>query len=332
MLNAPVLFLIYNRPSPTARVFEAIRKAQPRYLFIAGDGAKNTEDAQKVAEARAIITKIDWNCEVKTLFRNENLGCGIAVRQAITWFFQSVESGIIIEDDCLVENSFFSYCETLLAHYAYQEQVMVVSAMSFQLYPQKKQDIAQSSYYFSNFSQIWGWATWRRAWEKLDFDMIGWDEFVRTEKIKQITPHRQAQRFWIQYLQSYKDKNPNLWATRWWFSVWQARGLTIAPYINLVSNIGFGSDGTNAKSAESWFANLPTHPIALPLKHPKSLKVWVEGDHFTYRAFFNPKEKCAFFLKNWLSQYLPLSLRLILKKTWKLSFSYFIGSSSKNKI
>jgi len=319
MATAPVLFLIYNRPVLTARVFETIRKAQPRQLFIASDGAKNPEDRLKVDEARAIASAVEWDCEVKMLWRDANLGCGKAVTSAITWFFQQVEYGIILEDDCLVESSFFDYCTQLLAHYAQNHNVMVISAMSFLplAYAPAK------AYYFSNFSQIWGWATWKRAWNNLDFEMNGWEDFVQNKTIEEIIPDKKAQKFWIQYLQTYKDKNPNLWATRWWFSVWQARGLTIAPFVNLVQNIGFGQDGTNAKSAESWFANLPTQPIRIPLTHPKNFDVLHKADHFTYKIFFNRTESRAILLKNWLSRYLPLSLRLILKKVYNRLLKLF---------
>lgn len=312
MLQTPVLFLIYNRADLTARTFARIRQAQPAQLFIAGDGAKNAEDALKVAQTRQIIDAIDWACEVKTLFREENLGCGKAISEALTWFFRQVEFGIIIEDDCLVESSFFPFCEELLQRYADNPQVMVISAMSFLPTHAGKQG---ESYYFSQFSQIWGWASWRRAWQYLDFEMKGWDEFVQTNQIKRIAPlSRQEQTFWLAYLQAYKDRNPNLWATRWWFSVWQARGIVVAPYANLVSNIGFGENSTNTKNTESWFANLPTSPVRFPLQHPKELKILHTADHHTYRVFFNPREKWLKSIKNWLSQYLPLSLRLILKK------------------
>jgi hypothetical protein len=334
-----ILFLIYNRPELTARVFEVIRQAQPKRLFIAGDGAKNEADQIKVGQARQIVDKVDWECEVHTLFRQENLGCGKAVVEAITWFFRQVEYGIILEDDCLVDSTFFRFCEEMLVRCADNEQIMLISAMSFLTspLPQKREAFPLTSlqktrnntsfgggglsehYYFSQFAQIWGWASWRRAWAKLDFDMKGFDSFVQTNQIQRIAPlSKEEQKFWVQYLKDYKERNPNLWATRWWFSVWQARGLSVTPYNNLVSNIGFGENSTNTAHSQSWYANLPTQPLSYPLQHPNLIEPNYQADHLTYRIFFNPREKTIITLKNWLSQYLPVSLRRILKKIfWK---------------
>jgi len=116
---SPVLFLIFNRPDTTTRVFEAIRAARPERLYVAADGPRMTREgeAERCAEARRIATAVDWPCEVKTLFRETNLGCRAAVSGAITWFFEHEEEGIILEDDCLPDPSFFPYCTELLAHY-----------------------------------------------------------------------------------------------------------------------------------------------------------------------------------------------------------------------
>lgn len=315
-MKTPVLFLIYNRPELTEKVFERIRQARPSQLFIAGDGAKDAKDQLNVQQARQIVGKVDWDCELKTFFRNENAGCGKAVTQAITWFFEQVTYGIILEDDCLVELSFFAFCEENLLKYIDNEQIMLVSAMSFLQIPHFKSFPVRTTetYYFSQFAQIWGWASWRRAWQKLDFEMNGWEDFIKNDDIKKIILHPKEQKFWLAYLQAYKDQNPNLWATRWWFSVWQARGLAITPYTNLVSNIGFGEGSTNTQSAQSWYANLPTQPIQLPIIHPTHISISHKIDHFTYSVFFNPRENWVKSLKNWLSKYLPLSLRLILKR------------------
>ena len=118
--ETPVLFLIFNRPDLSQQVFERIREIKPKQLFVAADGPRAThpDDAQKCADARRVtLNIIDWECEVKTLFRDENLGCGLAVSQAITWFFEQVEMGIILEDDCYPDLSFFRFCEKLLDYY-----------------------------------------------------------------------------------------------------------------------------------------------------------------------------------------------------------------------
>ena len=113
-MNMPVLLLVFNRPELTAKVMDAIRAARPPRLYIAGDGPRRNKakDAELVANTRAIVMDhINWSCEVSTLFRDDNMGCGRAVSRAIDWFFDHEEEGIILEDDCVPSGSFFRYCE-----------------------------------------------------------------------------------------------------------------------------------------------------------------------------------------------------------------------------
>ena len=148
--NTPILFLIFNRPDTTQIVFEEIKKQKPKYLFVAADGVRShiIEDMEKCKDTRNLVLKgIDWDCEVKTLFRDENLGCGVAVSEAITWFFENVEQGIILEDDCLPHPSFFGYCETLLEKYNDNENVYVISGDNFQ----NGKQTGNASYFFSNY-------------------------------------------------------------------------------------------------------------------------------------------------------------------------------------
>jgi hypothetical protein len=175
--NTPVLFLIFNRPNTTEQVFEAIAKAKPRCLFVAADGPRTDKEgeAEKCQAVRDIIKRVDWDCEVKTLFREQNLGCKEAVSSAITWFFEQVEEGIILEDDCLPSDSFFSFCAELLEKYRDDKRIMMISGDNFQDGIQR----GDASYYFSSVPWIWGWATWRRAWRLYDREMQTFPSFVK---------------------------------------------------------------------------------------------------------------------------------------------------------
>ena len=175
MLNTPILFLIFNRPEITARVFQEIRKAKPKQIYIAADGPRidHPDDTALCNKTRQICDSIDWDCEVKTLFREENLGCQLAVSNAIDWFFKHESEGIILEDDCLPSQSFFHFCAELLDFYRDDEEIMCISGNNFQ---QGRGD-DEESYYFSRYPHCWGWATWRRAWNKYDHDMSRWKEF-----------------------------------------------------------------------------------------------------------------------------------------------------------
>ena len=119
-MTPPILFLIFNRPDLTKITFASIRAAKPKQLFIAADGPREDRDGEAEAceLARQITNEVNWDCEVKTLFRAENLGCEGAVSTAISWFFDHVEQGIILEDDCVADPSFFQFCNEMLTKYA----------------------------------------------------------------------------------------------------------------------------------------------------------------------------------------------------------------------
>ena len=164
MKTAPVLLIIFNRPDTTARVFEAIRAARPTELYIAADAPREnrSEDKRLCEEAKKITEKIDWPCEVHRLYQEKNLGCKRGPIASITWFFENVEAGIILEDDCVPHPSFFAFCSELLEKYADDKRIMHVSGNNFQFGKMR----GDASYFFSEYTLSWGWATWRRAWQR----------------------------------------------------------------------------------------------------------------------------------------------------------------------
>lgn len=264
LFDTPVLFLIFNRPDLSEKVFGQIRKVRPRQLFIAADGPRKThsEDEEKCATTRKVVMDmIDWDCEVKTLFREENLGCGLAVSQGITWFFGHVEMGIILEDDCYPDLSFFGFCEQLLKYYENDERIMMVSGTN--LLPNWKTD---ESYFFSRIGTIWGWATWRRCWDLYDFEIKDLNKLIKNETIFNIpiSENEIVQR--IRNLKKIKAGELDTWDYQWTFTRLINYGLSIISSKNLVTNIGFNSSATHSNTKNSPFANLETQKQLLPLE------------------------------------------------------------------
>jgi hypothetical protein len=285
MLHTPVLFLIFNRPDTTAQVFEAIRQAQPKNLFVAADGPRENrpEDIERCRLAREIATQVDWICEVKFLFREKNLGCKYAVSSAIDWFFDNVEEGIILEDDTLPNQSFFSFCEKLLDYYRTDDRIMHIGAVNFQLGRKR----GRSTYYFSCYSHVWGWATWRRAWRLYKLDVNDFNEPQLTNNIKSIFKPKIHQQCWIDAYQKLKQNDMNTWDYQWNFSIWANAGLSIIPNYNLVSNIGFGTDATHTYQNESLFSNMEIVNLS-NLIHPSNISPNQNADYYTYKILINP--------------------------------------------
>ena len=282
--QTPILFLIFNRPDLTSIVFQEIRKQKPRYLFIAADGPRNnmSGENEKCESARKIVVEnIDWDCKVKTLFRDKNLGCGIAVSEAISWFFENVEEGIILEDDCLPNKSFFSFCSELLDRYRNDNRIMHISGNNFQ----NGEWRGKGSYYFSQFPHIWGWATWKRAWSKYDLSLKNFPDFEKDKMIFKIVPNKILAEFWLNIFRFGFSKAVDTWDYAWFFTFFSNNGYAILPNLNLVSNIGFREDATHTHHKDSKNENLPVYKLK-DLVHPK-ISLNVDADKFTYYYLYH---------------------------------------------
>lgn len=249
-LETAVLFLVFNRPGPTKRVFEAIREAKPPRLYVGADGARSQKkgEHEKVTAVRNFIMEnIDWECEVKTLFRDQNLGCKYAVSEAITWFFENEDQGIILEDDCLPSQSFFYYCEDLLNRYSEDQRVFLVSGYN----KAGQWGVFGESYFFSNYGGIWGWASWSRAWKSYDVDMKDIDAFINRNHFEDLLGNEQGRIRKNMIYNSIRIKKMDTWDYQWAYARHKNNGLACVPVKSLVENIGFGNDATHTKSEPS---------------------------------------------------------------------------------
>jgi hypothetical protein len=284
-LTAPLLFLIFNRPDTTQRVFEAIREAQPRRLYVAADGPRKerSNEHSLCVAVRSIATSVDWPCELFTLYRTDNLGCRHAVSSAITWFFERETEGIILEDDCLPDPTFFTFCETLLENYREDTRVMHIGGSNFQ----QGRIRGDGSYYFSRYPHIWGWASWRRAWKLYDRDLKTLNHFIEQGQIRNIFTHPALQKAWLKAFLLVASGNLDTWDHQWTYAVFSHNGLCVLPNQNLVSNIGFGPEARHTIFRDPRIANLPTTSIGA-LIHPTFMIADRQADEFTtLRTFRN---------------------------------------------
>ena len=241
-VKAPVLFLVFNRPEPTRQVFEAIRAYGPTHLYIAADGPRPEKQGEwrLCNDVRSIVKGIDWDCAVQTLFRDENLGCGAAVNGAISWFFDREDRGIILEDDCLPDLTFFTFAAEMLKRYHDEPKVGSISGDNF-LPSSLRSDLP---YGFSKYVQVWGWATWRRFWKLYDFELSG-DEAEWESIIRRVNPIENQAKYWLQIFQALRSGLIDTWDYQVMFSAWKADVVHVFPSRNLISNLGYGSDATH---------------------------------------------------------------------------------------
>lgn len=294
-LKTPVLFLVFNRLETTIQVFEEIKKVKPPRLYIASDGPRSNKigELEKVNAIRIfLLENIDWECKIKTLFRDENLGCKYAVSDAINWFFDNEEMGIILEDDCLPHNSFFWFCEELLIKYKYDLRIWHISGNNFQNGIKR----GNASYYFSKINHIWGWASWANRWSNYDVEIESFERFKKTKKIKSIFNKKIDQRYWESTFQNVFKGGIDTWDYQWTYTFLVNNGLSILPNQNLISNIGFGIEATHTHDSNSSLSNLPTYSISLPLKHPEFIIADFEADLYTLKKNFTKN----FYLRNFI--------------------------------
>lgn len=279
MFNTPVLFLIFNRLETTRMVFEKIKEIKPRFLFVAADGPRPHKqgEVEKTKIVRDyIVSNIDWDCEVKTLFREENLGCGQAVSEGITWFFENVEQGIILEDDCLPDLSFFHFCEELLNFYKSNPQIVHISGNNFQ----DKVVKYDYSYYYSKYPNSWGWATWKRAWNYFDLRLEREDYKKKIKPLNNFIKEKDYVEHMIDYIKT--GNFYHIWDFQWLLTTNIRKGLCIVPAKNLVTNIGFGEAATHTFGEPNLFLSRETYTISFPLVHNPVFETDIEKDKYLY--------------------------------------------------
>lgn len=264
-LKTPVAFIIFNRPDTTERVFAEIAKAKPPKLLVVGDGARanHAGEANKVAATRAIINRVDWDCEVLTNYSEINLGCKRRVSSGIDWVFEQVEEAIILEDDCLPDPTFFRFCQELLERYRCDDRVMMISGTNL-----ASTEKLHDSYYFSRYPHIWGWASWRRMWHQYDVRMELLPQLLRDESFRHSFRTDQEYKHWVRGLGAVYSGAVDTWDAQVMFMAFRTSGLSIFPKNNLVSNIGFRPDATHTTREGGDLDNLPTIPLDYPLRHP----------------------------------------------------------------
>jgi hypothetical protein len=282
-LKTPVAFIIFNRPDTAERVFSEIAKARPPKLLVIADGPRldRPGEIEKCSASRAIIDRVDWPCEVLTNYSEINLGCKNRVSSGIDWVFSQVEEAIILEDDCFPNGSFFSFCEEMLDHYRHDERIGMIAGTNFL---DNKFEFSDS-YYFSRYMSIWGWATWRRAWQNYDREIRYWPKLKQSRFLQSRFFAKDEQKYWLKVLDRVYAGVIDTWDYQWVLHNWTNSRLSIVPTVNLISNIGFRSDATHTANA-SIYSCLDTQRLAFPLSHPQRMYVNAIADSYSAKAQF----------------------------------------------
>jgi len=282
-LTTPVVFVIFNRPECTARSLAAIRAARPARLFVVADGPRPDRpgEAERCAEVRTLVEQgVDWPCEVVRDYAPANLGCARRVVTGLDRAFSQVEEAIILEDDCVADPSFFSFCAESLDRYRLQPEIWHIGGANFQASAQP------GTGYFSRYNHVWGWATWKRSWSRFDWAMTDWKSARETRWLRQLFGDPWAARYWRDGFDSVQAGKVDSWAYRWTYTMWRHGGLAVLPGVNLVQNIGFGADGTHVRKSDQQLSR-PAGSLGSPVRYPDRVGRDERADRYTERTLYS---------------------------------------------
>lgn len=281
MFETPIALFIFNRPSTTERTFAAIAQMRPKYLVVVADGPRNANDEALCAATRRIATNVTWPCELHRLFSDVNLGCKRRVASGLDWVFLRFARALILEDDCVPAPGFFKFCEVLLERYATEERVSMIGGSAL-----FGGNDSSFSYSFSRYPLIWGWASWRRAWQGFDPDMTHWPEDRNGGLLDKLFSDRSERDYWQERFDSTFARQQT-WDYQWILHCWRRAGLTALPATNLVTNIGFGPDATHTNlAADSARLSVPSGWLEYPLRHPPEIVRDTKLDARIFREIF----------------------------------------------
>lgn len=300
MYQIPILFIIFKRKDVAMRSFERIRQLKPSKLYIASDGPRaevEHEDELVRATRESILSAIDWECDVHQLFQTKNLGCGLGVYTAISWLFENEDMGIILEDDCVADPSFFVYAEELLQTYYDDQRIGMIAGTN-----QVAHYSMPYSYCFSKYAACWGWATWRRAWKHMDIDMHFLKDCEHSVLKNRGYQGKEVGR-WKYQLRTIRLGRVSAWDWQWYFSLASQNQLCIFPCRNLISNIGNDQFATHTSLSNTY---IESHPLSFPLSHPAYICPDTDFD----RAFFKTDNNMQASLKRMM----PYGLKQFLKR------------------
>ncbi|MBC8257393.1 MAG: hypothetical protein H8E38_00095 [SAR324 cluster bacterium] len=266
-LTTPILFLIFNRPETTEQVFSAIRDAKPPRLYVAADGprSENPNEAECCDMVRSIASNVDWDCEVKTLFRDQNLGCRLAVSQAISWFFENEPEGIILEDDCLPSQSFFWFCQDMLDYFRNDKEVGAICGF----YSNELEYKPSASFFYSRYLRVWGWAGWRRSFEGYDSNINLLIEKQNTwKKDMYSSTDIILKSYWQDMFEEVGSGKIDTWDVQLQYLLWQKKQMVVVSSNNLIQNIGW-VQGAHVLTKDHNH-ELATSDINFPLTGPET--------------------------------------------------------------
>ena len=306
LVDIPVILIFFTRDDTLKKVFEKIKEAKPSKLFLVQDGARRErpDDEERIQRCRQIVEDIDWECEVFKNYAEENMGCGKRVSSGISWAFQHVDRLVILEDDCVVEPTFFEFSRQLLEKYKDDSRVGMISALNHF----KEWNCGKNDYFFVKTGPIAAWATWKRVWDQFDFSISDYSDVYFKKLLQQSFHHDRAARHMLKHWNRIYQRIQNgekirFWGAQYSYLMYKLNAVAIVPQHSLSCNIGVGDGATFSgpglrfmrKAVREWFFH-ETRPMEFPLKHPQAVLPDEDYDNRYYKISY-PNKIAEFFTR-----------------------------------
>jgi len=286
-IQVPILIIGFNRPDVIRQTFEYVRKAKPAKLYIAIDGPRPEKEgeADLVKQVKEVVENVDWPCQKHYKYNETNKGAEVTVSSAITWVFETEAYAIILEDDIVAPWSFLKFAQEMLIRYKDDERIGTVTGSNFTPIPVP----GDTDYFFAKYGHSWGWATWKRAWDTFDLNVIVPEQHLALKFLNTITNSKKEAKFYQKKFKQLNEKGPGN-------STWDHVGnyfhrvnnrLSIVPKVNLTSNIGIF--GLHAKG-ETEHHNRPFDEKFAVIKHPSGIECFTNYDIYHFKNYiYKPK-------------------------------------------
>ncbi len=286
MYKVPILITLFNRPHHTEKLITYLNDINPEkiYIFIDGPRKNNGQDIINCKKVFEMTKKINSNITILEKKSDINLGCKEAVSRALKWFFSEEKWGIILEDDCLPNKDFFKFCFWGLAKFENQNHIGGITGNNFL----NGKIFLKDSFYYSKYAHCWGWATWKRVWEKYDKNISFWNEYKNSEDWINFFEKNVEQKYWTKILNNVFSGKINSWAYPWNLCLWREKKMIVTPSVNLVQNIGFGKEATHTDGIDQSF-DYRVSDLPEPYIFPKDYKINNEADNFVFKYHFKGK-------------------------------------------
>lgn len=314
LIKSPVLFMVFNRPDKTQKVWDQIAEAKPTKLYVSADGPRDMINGDKIKcqIVRDIVCQVDWDCDVKYLFHDRNLGCSLAGKTAFDWVFSQEETMIELEDDTIPSLSFFKYMDQVLEKYKDNEDIGYVTGQNFMGIQS-----GTASYFFSHYGGSSGWGTWKRVYEQWDYKLENLYKAYNKSFRRNFDSFFEY-KYWLRNFENYFENGGNTYDLQSVFLIFEKDLKNIVPNINLVTNIGFDLEGSNFNGGEDLFANKERFEFK-EIIHPDVVKRDAKVDKKIFEYHFLSRSRISYCLRWYLGPFIkkvipPFTRGFFLKK------------------